>query len=89
MKGSCAIAKKVSKFRLSGKMSKISYLFPNISGPDAYFSKQTFVLKPWVQAGRFEQHEPYNWKKFFQTYKVVLEFEKVEKIAVRGVQMKI
>ena len=46
-------------------MSKISYVFPNISGPDAYFSKPIFALKPWAQAGRFEYHEPYNQKTFF------------------------
>ena len=40
-------------------MSKISYIFPNISGPDAYFSKPIFALKPWVQVGRFENHKPY------------------------------
>ena len=28
-------------------------------------SKLIFALKPWVQAGRFEYHEPYNPKNFF------------------------
>ena len=35
------------------------------SGPGAYFSKPIFALKPWVQVGRFEYHEPYNPKNFF------------------------
>ena len=50
----------------------------NISGPGAYFSKLFFVLKPWVQAGRF-----------FRTYKGVLEFKKMKKMQVRGLQIKI
>ena len=33
------------------KNPKISCLLPNISGPNAYFSKPIFVLNPWVQAG--------------------------------------
>ena len=47
----------------------------NISGPSAYVSKPIFALKPWIQAGRFEYHEPYNPKHFFWTYKGVLEFK--------------
>ena len=50
-------------------MSKISYIFPNISGPDAYFSKPIFALKPWAQAGRFEYHEPNNRNNFFSDLK--------------------
>ena len=50
-------------------MSKISYIFANISGPDAYFSKPIFALKPWAQAGRFEYNEPYKRKTFFLTHK--------------------
>ena len=59
------IGKNVSKFSFSSKMSKISYIFANISGPDAYFSKPIFALKPWVQAGCFDYHKPYNRKNFF------------------------
>ena len=58
------IGKNLSKFSFSSKMSKISYIFLNISGPDAYFSKPFFALKPWFQAGHFEYHKPYNWKNF-------------------------
>ena len=60
-------------------MSKTSYLFAKISGSNAYFSKPFFALKPWVQAGRFEYHEPYNWKNLFWTNKGVLKFKKVKK----------
>ena len=35
------------------------YIFANISGLGEYFSKRIFALKHWVQAGRFEYHEPY------------------------------
>ena len=59
------IGKNVSDFSFSSKMSKISYLFANISGPDANFSQPIFALKPWAQAGRFEYHEAYNRKKLF------------------------
>ena len=61
-------------------MSKFYYVFPNISGPDAYFSKPIFALKPWARAGRFEYHEPYNQKNFFRTYNGVLEFKNVKKM---------
>ena len=39
--------------------------YGNIFGLGAYFSKPFFALKPWVQAGRFEYHEPHNLSKFF------------------------
>ena len=92
--------KNVSKFNFSSKMSKMSYLFANISGPDSYFSKPIFALKPWVQAGRFGYQESFNQKNFFRTYKGVLEyffrtykgvleFKKVKNTAARVVQMKI
>ena len=45
------------------KISNISYLFANIWGLGAYIYKPIFVLKPWVQAGRFEYHEPYKVNK--------------------------
>ena len=32
-------------------------------GLGAYISNLIFVLKPWVQAGRFEYHKPYKWNK--------------------------
>ena len=35
------------------------YIFANISGLGEYFSKRIVALKHWVQAGRFEYHEPY------------------------------
>ena len=41
------------------------HFFDNILDLGAYFSKPIFALKPWVRAGRFEYHEPYNPKKFF------------------------
>ena len=34
-------------------------------GLGAYISNLIFVLKPWVQAGRFEYHKHYNQKIFF------------------------
>ena len=36
-----------------------TYIFANILGLCEYFSKWIFALKQWVQAGRFEYHEPY------------------------------
>ena len=36
-----------------------TYIFANILGFCEYFSKWIFALKQWVQAGRFEYHEPY------------------------------
>ena len=68
-------------------MSKISNLCVIICRLDAYFSKLIFVLKPWVQAGRFECHKPYNPKNLLGgNYKGVPTFQK---IAVRVLQMKI
>ena len=43
----------------------------DISRLNAYFSKPIFALKPWVRAGRFEYHQPYNPNDFFFTYKGV------------------
>ena len=56
---------KVSKFSCSSKTTKIGYLFANIFGPNAYFSKPIFALKPWAQAGHFEYHEAHNRNNFF------------------------
>ena len=71
-------------------MSKISYLFGNISGLSAYFSKPIIDLKPWAEAGRFEYHKPYNRKNFFRTYKGVFNYAKENnkevKNAIQGVQ---
>ena len=50
------------------------YIFANISGLGEYFSKQIFALKHWVQAGRFEYHEPYNIQNNYYYYKVSVLF---------------
>ena len=65
------ITKKVSKIGLPNQTSKIWHILAHISGLGAYFSKPIFALKLWVQAGRFEYHEPYNLNNFFFTYKGV------------------
>ena len=57
------IDKNVSKFGFLRKFLKFSYVFANISGPDAFF----FALKHWVQASRFEYHD--NLKIFFRNFK--------------------
>ena len=49
----------VSKFRSPNQICKILDILADISGLGAYFLKPIFALKPWVQAGRFEYHEPY------------------------------
>ena len=56
------IGKNISTFSF---LSKISYLFADISGPDAYFSNLIFALKPWVQAGRFSTMNPIIGRIFF------------------------
>ena len=61
-------------------MSKNSYLFGNISGLSAYFSKLIFALKPRVQASRFEYHKPYNQKIIFWNYKGVPEIKKIKNL---------
>ena len=45
--------------------AKFGYIFANMSGLGAYISKPIFVLKLWVQAGRFEYHKPFIRKIFF------------------------
>ena len=51
------------------------YIFANISGLSEYFSKLIFVLKKnWVQACRFEYHEPYNIQNNYYYYKVSVLF---------------
>ena len=49
----------MSKFRSPNQICKILDILADISGLGAYFLKPIFALKPWVQAGRFEYHEPY------------------------------
>ena len=67
--GSQDIKQNVPKIRSPNQTCIILDVFANISGPGAYFSKPIFALKPWVQAGRFEYHEPYNnQKNFFVAY---------------------
>ena len=63
--GSQDIDKNVSEFDLPNQTFKFWHIFINILGPDAYFSKPIFALKPWAQAGRFEYNEPYKRKTFF------------------------
>ena len=41
------------------------HFFGDILGLSAHFLKPIFALKPWVLAGRFEYHEPYNPSNFF------------------------
>ena len=59
------ITKKVSKIGLPNQTSKIWHILADVSELGAYFSKPIFALKPWVRAGRFEYHEPYNPNDFF------------------------
>ena len=56
-------------------MSKISYLFGNISGLGAYFSKPIFSLKPWVQPVILSTINPLIGE--------AMEFKKIKHIAVR------
>ena len=58
------ITKKVSKIGLPNQTSKIWHILTDISVLGACFSKPIFALKPLVQAGRFEYHEPHKWNKF-------------------------
>ena len=59
------IAQNVSNFAGLVWKADFQHFFGNILGPDAYFSKPIFALKPWVRAGQFEYHEPYNPNSFF------------------------
>ena len=60
--------KKLSKIDLPNKTSKIGHILADISVFVAYFSKPIFPLQPWVLAGRFEYHEPYNPNNLFFTH---------------------
>ena len=64
--GSRDIDQNVPKYEGLVWLPEFRHKLFNISGPGAYFSKPTFVLKPWAQAGRFEYNEPnkQNKKKF-------------------------
>ena len=64
------IGKNVSNFAGLVWKANFVHFFANTLGLAAYFLNPIFALKPWVQAGRFEYHEPYNPKKKF-TYKGV------------------
>ena len=55
----------MAKFEGLGWQVKFWHIFIDILGPDVYFSKPIFALKPWAQASRFEYNKPYNWKNFF------------------------
>ena len=50
------------------------HILLNISGPGAYFSKRIAALKPLVQAGRSEYHEPYKWNDLFLVLKGAADF---------------
>ena len=63
------INKKMSKIGLPNQTTKIWHILTDISGLGAYFSKLIFALKPWVRAGQFEYHEPYNPINFFSPLK--------------------
>ena len=54
------ITKNVSKIGLPNQNSKIWNILADILELGAYFLKPIFVLKPWVQAGWFEYHDPYS-----------------------------
>ena len=69
------MAKKVRTFWHFARKATFGYIFANISGLSAYFSKLIFALKPWVQADGFEYHESFNRKNFSWTYKGVIEFK--------------
>ena len=60
---------KCIKFCRFGLKGWFLHFFGNILGLGAYFLKLIFALKPWVQAGRFEYHEPYNPNIFFSPLK--------------------
>ena len=65
------IGQNVSNFAGLVWKADFGHFFGNISGLGAYFSKPIFALKSWVQAGRFEYHEPHNLSKFFFAFKGV------------------
>ena len=58
------LPKNMSNFAGLVWKSNFWHFFGDILGLSAYFLKPIFALKPWVLAGRFEYHEPYNPSKF-------------------------
>ena len=54
------IGQNVSNFAGLVWKADFGQFFGNILGLGAYFLKPIFALKPWVQVGWFEYHEPYN-----------------------------
>ena len=62
--GSRDISNNVSKFRSPNQTFIFLDILANISGPGAYILKPMFTLNPWVQAGLFEYHGPFNHKIF-------------------------
>ena len=70
-RNSLDIGQNVSNFAGLVWKADFVHFFGNILGLGAYFLKPIFALKPWVQAGRFEYHEPYNPNDFFFTFKGV------------------
>ena len=75
------IGQNVSNFAGLVWMAGFRQFFGNILGLGAYFSKPIFALKSWVQAGRFEYHEPHILNNFFFTFKGVGSELKNHKIA--------
>ena len=59
------IGKNVSNFAGLVWKADFGHVLADISGLGAHFSKPIFALKPWVQASRFEYHEPHNLSNFF------------------------
>ena len=59
------IGQNVSNFAGLVWKANFGHFFDDILGLGAYFSKPIFALKSWVQAGRFEYHEPHNLNNFF------------------------
>ena len=63
------MTKKVSKICLPNQTKFFLYILADISELNALFWTQIFALKPRVQAGRFEYHEPYYLNNFFSLIK--------------------
>ena len=59
-RNSLDIGQNVSNFAGLVWKANFVHFFGNILGLGGYFLKLIFALKPWVQAGRFEYHEPHN-----------------------------
>ena len=59
------IGQNVSNFAGLVWKADFGHLFGNIFGLCAHFSNPIFALKSWLQAGRFEYHEPHNPNNFF------------------------